>query len=58
MMKPTKEYCLDLLIHAIRDALNDMDKHPYDSVEDIWNEHLESWKTGLRMHGDYHIEFQ
>lgn len=44
------------LINAITDALRDMEKHPYDCVEDIWNEALESWETGLRMNQHFEIE--
>lgn len=37
------------LFNAITEALREMDKCPDDSVQDIWNESLESWETGLRM---------
>jgi len=37
------------LCNAITEALREMDKCPDDSVQDIWNESLESWETGLRM---------
>lgn len=33
-----------------------MEKCPDDSVQDIWNESLESWRTGLRMDHNYIIE--
>lgn len=35
--------------NAITDALREMEKSPDDSTQDIWNEALESWKTGLRI---------
>ena len=44
------------LINAITDALRDMEKHPDDCVEDIWNEALESWETGLRMNHRFELE--
>ena len=37
------------LLNAITEALREMEKCPDDSVQDIWNESLESWETGLRM---------
>jgi hypothetical protein len=44
------------LINAIRDALEEMERCPGDSVQDIWNEQLESWETGFRMGSDYYLE--
>lgn len=44
-----------LLLNAIRDALKEMDKCPQDSVQDIWNEMLDKWDTGLRMDKSYRI---
>ena len=40
---------LERIANAIHDALADMERNPHDSVADIWDEHLESWKTGLRF---------
>jgi hypothetical protein len=44
------------LLNAITEALREMEKCPDDSVQDIWNESLESWRTGLRMDHNYIIE--
>jgi hypothetical protein len=44
------------LCNAITEALREMDKCPDDSVQDIWNESLESWETGLRMDHNLIIE--
>lgn len=44
------------LLNAITEALREMDKCPNDSVQDIWNESLESWETGLRMDHNLIIE--
>ena len=44
------------ICNAITEALREMEKCPNDSVQDIWNESLESWKTGLRMNNSYIIE--
>ena len=44
------------LCNAITEALREMDKCPDDSVQDIWNESLESWKTGLRMDHNHNVE--
>lgn len=43
------------LSNAIQDALHEMDKCPDDSVQDIWNEKLKSWETGLKMNHHYEI---
>jgi hypothetical protein len=43
------------LTNAIKDALKEMEKCPEDSVQDIWNEQLKSWETGLRMNNNYEI---
>ena len=37
------------LLNAITEAVREMEKCPDDSTQDIWNEALESWETGLRM---------
>jgi len=39
----------ELLLNAITEAVREVDKCPEDSIQDIWNESLKSWKTGLRM---------
>ena len=44
------------LCNAITDALREMERSPDDSVQDIFNEQLESWETGLRMNHNYEIE--
>lgn len=43
------------LTNAIKDALHEMEKCPDDSVQDIWNEQLKSWETGLKMNHHYEI---
>jgi hypothetical protein len=47
---------LGRLFNAIRESLEEMDSCPDDSVQDIWNEKLEAWETGLSMNKDYNIE--
>lgn len=37
------------LLNAITESVREMEKRPDDSTQDIWNESLESWETGLRM---------
>jgi hypothetical protein len=44
------------LFNAITEALREMEKFPQDSTQDIWNEYLESWDTGLRM--NYNLELE
>jgi hypothetical protein len=44
------------LCNAITEALREMEKCPDDSVQDIWNESLESWETGLRMDHNHNVE--
>jgi hypothetical protein len=44
------------LCNAITEALREMEKCPDDSVQDIWNESLESWQTGLRMDHNHNVE--
>jgi len=44
------------LLNAITEALREMERCPDDSVQDIWNESLESWETGLRMNHLLEIE--
>jgi len=43
---------LERIASAITDALADMERNPHDSVQDVWNEHLETWRTGLQFCGD------
>lgn len=52
-MNPSLEPRFVLLKNAITDALREMDLHPDDSVQDIWNEQLKSWGTGYRMNRSY-----
>lgn len=54
-MKTTNNKLL-LICNVITEALREMEKCPEDSVQDIWNESLESWETGLRMDHNYNIE--
>lgn len=44
------------LCNAITEALREMERFPDDSVQDIWNESLESWETGMRMDHNHNIE--
>jgi hypothetical protein len=44
------------LCNAITEAVREMEKCPDDSVQDIWNESLESWETGLRMDHNHNVE--
>lgn len=44
------------LCNAITEALREMEKCPDDSVQDIWNDSLESWETGLRMDHNHNVE--
>ena len=44
------------LLNAITEAVREMERCPNDSTQDIWNESLESWKTGLRM--NHHLEIE
>ena len=44
------------LFNAIKDAVNEMDRCPDDSIQDIWNEMLDKWETGLRMDHNHNIE--
>ena len=44
------------LFNAIKDAVNEMDRCPDDSIQDIWNEMLDKWETGLRMDIHHNIE--
>ena len=44
------------LCSAIKEAIEEMERCPYDSIQDIWNEKLEEWQTGLRMDHYHNIE--
>ena len=44
------------LLNAITDAVREMERCPDDSTQDIWNESLESWRTGLRMNHRLELE--
>lgn len=46
------------LFNAITEALRKMEKYPNDSVQDIWNESLKSWDTGLKMNHLLEIEVE
>lgn len=48
---------LVLLQNAITEALREMEKCPEDSVQDIWNESLRSWGTGLKMNHSLVLEY-
>ena len=43
------------LCNAIKDAVNEMSRRPEDSVQDIWNEVLDSWETGLHMDPHHNV---
>ena len=47
---------LMLVRNAIADALREIEKCPDDSMQDIFNEQLKSWNTGLWMDHNYNIE--
>lgn len=46
------------LFNAITEALREMEKFPGDSVQDIWNECLKSWETGLKMNHLLELEVE
>jgi len=45
-----------LIFNAIKDALTEIEKSPNDSMQDIFNEQLWSWRTGFKMNHRYEIE--
>ena len=49
MTSKTADQRINRLINTITEALREMERCPNDSTQDIWNESLESWETGLRM---------
>ena len=48
--------CLVRLCNAIKEAIEEMERCPDDSIQDIWNEKLDEWQTGLRMDIHHNIE--
>ena len=56
--QPERLSCIRLvrLCNAITEAIREMEKCPDDSVQDIWNESLESWETGLRIDHNHNVE--
>lgn len=44
-----------LLSEALQAAFREINENPHDSIQDIVNEHLMSWKTGLRMDHTFEI---
>ena len=44
------------LLNAITEAMREIDRHPEDSIQDIFNEALKSWETGLKMNKNYVFE--
>ena len=47
-----------ILCNAITEALRECESHPEDSVQDIFNEALSSWETGLFMNSRYEIDVE
>ncbi len=45
-----------ILCNAITEALRECEAHPEDSVQDIFNEALSSWETGLKMNNRFEID--
>jgi hypothetical protein len=45
------------LLNAIKDAINEQERCPDDSIQDIWNEQLDNWGTGIRMDHNFNLEF-
>jgi hypothetical protein len=44
------------LLNAITEAVREIERCPDDSMQDIFNEALTSWRTGLKMNHRYEIE--
>ena len=44
------------LLNAITEAVREIERSPDDSMQDIFNEALTSWRTGLKMNHRYEIE--
>lgn len=40
---------VEKLCEAIKASLYEMERCPDDSTQEIWNEMLEEWETGLKM---------
>jgi hypothetical protein len=47
---------IKILCNAVTEALREVDRCPDDSVQDIFNDKLESWNTGLVMDRSYNID--
>lgn len=45
----------NLLANALTEAFRGIEEHP-DSIQDIINESLERWETGLRINHRYEFE--
>ena len=44
------------LLNAITEAVREIERSPDDSMQDIFNEALKTWGTGLKMKHNYVIE--
>lgn len=44
------------LLNAITEAVREIERSPDDSMQDIFNEALKTWETGLKMKHNYVIE--
>ena len=49
-------HCLVRLCNAIKEAIEEMERCPDDSIRDIWNEKLDEWETGLSMDHHHNVE--
>jgi len=47
---------LTKLCNAITDALREVERCPDDSIQDIFNEQLKSWRTGYHMDHRFNLE--
>ena len=54
--KPGSLDSLVRICNAITEACREMQRCPDDSVQDIVNESLDSWETGLRMDHNFNID--
>ena len=54
--KRNKMRNVNRICNAITEACREMQRCPDDSVQDIVNESLESWETGLRMDHNFNID--
>ena len=55
MSLPSRLLIHPLLSNALQEAFREIESHPEDSLVDIVNESLSSWKTGLRMNHEFEI---